>query len=236
MIPSFTRRRMPVSLTGYAAVVAADNPIAWWRLQETGGTVLTDSTPNPNNMTIQGYPTLNLAGIAGSGSTGRSILINSSSDYGVTYGGKANISAPITYELWYFQSALNSTPMTLLCGSYVFALSLGQINAGSTVNPQVGAYNTSWSTAGDSVQPVAGTWHHLVGTQDTANNLTLYVDGVQVDSIVGGGYKTTVSTVYLGQYFNNSYNQTSGVQLAEPAIYNKSLTLSQVQAHYNAGL
>jgi hypothetical protein len=88
-----------------------------------------------------------------------------------------------------------------------------------------------------------GSWHHVVATKDTtedANNLTLYMDGaVYATSIldndfVSGGGTTFDVTSPLDIGGLDSGSQTFLGNLDEVCIYNKELSLSEVQAIYNS--
>jgi len=76
-------------------------------------------------------------------------------------------------------------------------------------------------------------WRHIVGTYDGANK-RLYVDGVQVNSsaetstMPGGSIP-----VEIGRY-NESAATTFTQPIAQPRIYNRALTASEVLQNYNA--
>ena len=77
-------------------------------------------------------------------------------------------------------------------------------------------------------------WHHFVGTED-GTNLKFYVDGVLVDtetSISGDIFESDYN-VEIGRY-NNSTPNAYANQIAQPRIYNRALTASEVLNNYNA--
>ncbi|WP_288094358.1 phage tail protein, partial [Thiomonas sp.] len=55
--PSPARVLIVPTTNDYATIVGADNPLAWWRLDESTGTIWADSQANPIDLTINGAPT-----------------------------------------------------------------------------------------------------------------------------------------------------------------------------------
>jgi hypothetical protein len=51
-----------VPSTAYSAAVAADNPVLWYELNETSGTVAYDSSASPGNGVYQGGIIFNAPG------------------------------------------------------------------------------------------------------------------------------------------------------------------------------
>ena len=78
-----------------------------------------------------------------------------------------------------------------------------------------------------------GDWLHIVGTYDETNT-TLYVNGSQVDQdartaadITNGFVKLIGRDAETTRYYND--------QIAQPRIYNRALTASEVLRNYNSG-
>ena len=93
----------------------------------------------------------------------------------------------------------------------------------------------------NAVSPVSYTslsatkgWTHIVGTYNRTNAV-LYVDGVQQASVA---HTPAISTgtlpVEIGRNFT-SVNQAHTNQIAQPRIYNRALTASEVLQNYNSG-
>ncbi len=84
-----------------------------------------------------------------------------------------------------------------------------------------------------------GAWHHLVGVRDGASNVNrLYVDGVEVDSAVKvytTGFTSATAALNIGWLNRSGGFHFEGV-IDEVAIYHKSLSVSEIQAHYNNGV
>ena len=92
-----------------------------------------------------------------------------------------------------------------------------------------GSANTFYSTTATA----AGTWYHLVGTYDGAT-MRLYVNGVQEGSLA-----STLSMLNTGYPFRigaiggTGQGEFSGT-IDEVAVYNTTLSATQVKQHYDA--
>ncbi len=186
-----TRQDPPVPLTGYGAIVAADNPVAYWRLDETNGTLAEDAVGS-----FDGTYTPNAGSIVYDAASG----IPFSTDPAVTLAGGATIQVPWAPELnpdaaWSLETWVNPTSLSANGGDYriVLASEYNDQSAGYAYNgwyiyqqpandfafvPQPG---NGFITAGpnDSAngnQLVAGNWYHLVVTDDTIN-WNIYING-----------------------------------------------------------
>jgi len=91
------------------------------------------------------------------------------------------------------------------------------------------AYNNNASA---SLAQTIGTWIHIAGTYDETN-ATLYINGAQVDQDARTAADITNDLVKMigrdsttARYYND--------QIAQPRIYNRALTASEVLNNYNA--
>ena len=88
--------------------------------------------------------------------------------------------------------------------------------------------------ANASVGPIQneGDWVHIVGNYD-GTKATLYVNGSQVDQdTISAGTITNTNTKMIGK--GASTNRIYSDQIAQPRIYNRALTASEVLNNYNA--
>lgn len=184
-----TRSDPPVSLTGYGAIVAADNPVAFWRMDETSGTLAEDAVG-----TFDGA----YAASSGTVTFGAPTGIPHSSDTGTTLAGGATVQMPWAAELnpdtaWSVELWLQPSSLGADNNDYRVVLS-------SEYNYYPFAYN-GWyiyqepgNVFGWVIQPanafvvagpddpansdllVAGKWYHLVITDDTTN-FNMYING-----------------------------------------------------------
>jgi hypothetical protein len=225
----------------YGAVIAADTPLAWWRLAETAGTTAVDSgSGTPANGTYTGTYTLGLAGVDGANG-GKSVLFtNGYVDVGALPA-KLQLATGTDFSLeaWvYFEVGTTPGPAIMTeafagDGTVRYTLGFGNGGGGGAL-PSFGWYNGTWRQAIGSVALNDGRWHHVVGTYDAAANLQrLYVDTAQVATNTPGGTQPGgVETFYLGRRWDSSAS-INGV-MDELAIYGYRLSSAQIGAHYLA--
>jgi len=84
----------------------------------------------------------------------------------------------------------------------------------------------------DSVSSTSSEWYHFVVTKNGTSEI-LYINGVQAGTNTGAAtitasdYPLYIGRADVGEYYNN--------QLAQPRIYNRALTASEVLRNYNSG-
>jgi hypothetical protein len=214
-------RSVTVPLTGYAQVVAADHPVAYWRLNESSGAaVATDAVGSFDGAYNPGSGTINY-GVA----TG----IPHESDTGIAIAGGATVNIPYAIELnspkafsvegWFNAASLaaNSgdyrTPISSMSNPY------GEGPTGWLVYQTAGnnwawwVYHGYWANAqftdNDAVAP--GQWYHLAMTYDGVN-FTFYVNGVAKASGPDAAFVQNGTVPPGGAAFYN-YNYNTGVGL-----------------------
>lgn len=190
------RQDPPVSLGGYGAIIAADNPVAFWRLNETtnnwsGGAVAEDAVG-----TFDGAYTPKAGTITYGVTTG----VPHDTNTAVTLAGGATIQIPWAPELnpdtaWSLETWVNPSSLSVNGGDYRVVLS-SEYNdqlAGYPYNgwyiyqepgnlfafvpqPGNGFITASPIDPAHGNQLVAGLWYHLVVTDDTTN-WNVYING-----------------------------------------------------------
>jgi hypothetical protein len=242
---SVVPRTTDVPLTRYAQVVAADNPVAYWRLDQADATSpvvdavgsfdgATDDNGGQGTFTF-GVPT----GIPHE--TNTAMEVSGGATVQIPYALELNPFGPFSIEAW-----LQPATVAVAGDDYRSALgSLGNGDNGPTgwhlyQQPnQTWAlilWNASWSGTGwftdfdDTI--VAQNWYHVVIAYD-GTLFGLYVNGA---SRFASPYPDFVpnsdSPLVLGWGYSPK-NPFDGV-IDDVAVYNKALTPAQVQAHYFA--
>ena len=93
---------------------------------------------------------------------------------------------------------------------------------------------TRWPLVGNKTL-TDGVWHHVAFTREGAS-LKVYVDGILDNSTSQGPWNTdSTSQFMIGAYNPSNPQQFFNGTIDEFAAYNKSLSASEVLAHYNAG-
>jgi hypothetical protein len=260
-----TRQDPPVALTGYGAIVAADKPVAYWRLDETGGTLAEDAvgsfdgayTPNAGTITY-GVPT----GIPHD--TDTAVTLANGATVQVPFAPELNPDIGWSVETWISPSSLgaNGGDYRVVLSSeyneYPFPYNGWYIYQQPTVNnfafvPEPG---NGFITAGpddpaSTNQIVAGNWYHLVITDDTTN-FYMYINGelrasfpVAGDQFIvnGDGINPDGSAGLGGDDGANFVigQRTDGAfntfegTVEDTAVYNYALSPQQVSLHYADG-
>lgn len=227
----------------YSSVVTADNPLDYFRMDDTSASVAANTTASYRNGTYGGGVSFGQPGaIACDNST--AVTFNGSSGYLGPAADTAAGPAPNTFsiELWFKTSSTQGgklvgigTSRTGASPSYDRHLYLtddGEVAFGVYPN----AARTLLSTAGFN----DGEWHQAVGVLGP-NGQRLYVDGVQV----GVDTATTNGQTYDGYLrvgYDNLYGWPGrpssfyfGGDLDEISTYVAELPAARVAAHYAAG-
>jgi Concanavalin A-like lectin/glucanases superfamily len=210
----------------YDDAVLADNPVSYWRLDETSGTTAADSKGS-NPGTYTGGVTLGQAGALPDAINNRAAGFDGVNDY-VSAGNPASLQlATGTVEAWIKTSNAGTGWRDIINKKNAFALSL-DTNVLSIYD---------WGTSAPvsaGINLADNQWHHVaMSFQSGVNNGTkIYVDGVL--------RLTTKFTVlnqtgpfHLGDE-NGAAEFISGT-IDDAAAYNTVMTAAQIRSHYNTG-
>jgi lysophospholipase L1-like esterase len=219
---------------GYGGVVCSDQPVAYYPLNETIGTVAHDYFSGYDGSYV-GNPTLGVPGATPD--TGTAVRFNGSSQY-VDAGNPSglNFTGPITLEAWVNSETTPADGLfhQIIAHSYdgVDETSLG-VDGGYGYG--AGSYNGTSYTANAPVPPADLTnWVYLVGTYDGAG-WNLYRNGVLLASQAGPLGALIVNAGWvIGAEFNEGRHFQGSID--EVAIYNHALSPSRILTHYQTGL
>ena len=233
----------PTSLTTYANTVLGETTnsvpqegcMAYWRLGDTGTTVI-DSSGRGHNGTAFNATT----GVSGAlNSDGDSALgFNGTSTYVTGTGFQTTPAAAGSFEAWFKTSSgtglvntIYSTRTTAGTGEF-YSVYNGQVLFGNNVGGQVTSVKSGLND---------GRWHHVVVTYKNGGgvNTSLYIDGVLDQSLAFTRSATsTANTWYLGRdlfvetavpgqvgFFNGTLDEIA-------IYYGTELTAAQVAKHY----
>lgn len=250
-----------VPLTGYAAIVAADSPVAYWQLNEqsnattavdsvgtfdgtydsTSGTILfgiTGGIPDDTNTAVDLQdPQIVTAGLGG--------VVD------IPYALELNPFGPWSMEAWIRPDSVDGqfrVPISSMwnpdSGNEVsgwLIYEYGSIPSYWTMVIYNGGASGYFETDFGPTYPTAGTWNHLVITDD-GNNILFYVNG-QVGSattVAGTGYTpqgingdpTLAGTdEVIGQRSDLAFfGGNAGTE--DVAFYNYALSPAQIESHF----
>lgn len=216
----------------YADVVLADSPVAYYRFEETSGTVAADSSGNGNAGEYRNTPTL---GQAGAERLGRAVRFDGIDDFVNT---TRTVDGNFSLELW-----VNTTANSL-GGTWAFegnGLIWSDVGGGAN-DFTVGAVNNRLTFfTGDNEANISSTstlndgeWKHLVVTRSQGGEIRVYVNGEQQASAAAGAalLNANPNIAIGGNVLDNRY--FNGL-IDEVAYYATELSPSRIQAHYIAG-
>jgi hypothetical protein len=242
-------RGVNVPVTGYAKIILADDPVAYWRLDEPDGSETAidavgsfDGTyaagagvlESTNGIPVDTNPALRLMG-GGTVSIPYALELNP-------------VSGPWSFEAWIkpaiqpgdFATAFSS--MRVAPGQ-IFGWNLYQHAASAwTMNLFNGGTGGSFNSDFFDIPLVIDAWYHVI-IADDLTTVRFFVNGVQRASqnrqafgfIPNGmnGDPATGGATVLGHRGDSAFLPFDGM-IDEVAVYNKALTVEQANAHYRA--
>lgn len=209
-----------------------------WRMDESSGTNVADSSGNGNNGGATGTATT-------TGKLGNARDITSTTDT-IDFGNIDNLSqtSSASFSFWWKGTPISNRSVLSKeenSGSYR-GYSITHYNFGSGVKlvwdigrNDIGGYRT-YCGSSTSI-PSDGAWHHYVITQSggtsCANNIAMYFDGVKEQSLTeydsGAGDANNTASLKLGSYLDG---YTAVGSIDELRVYNQALTDAAVSALY----
>jgi hypothetical protein len=232
------------SAANYPTTILADNPLAYYRLEETSGTTAADSSASgafPGIYNVSGsYPLMGQPGI-----DTNSIALSVAQPSSVTAGYYAalNQQAPFSFEIW--AKPISTDPANYRCPIGNFS-GWGTATQSGWYIYQVAGSPTAFAcitASGVWIQSPTITlfnWYHLVGTYD-GTNMSFYLNGALVGTQSAAGYTANsvnnagVNPIALGNRGDASGYGAFDGSLDEFAYYTNALSAAQVLAHYQVG-
>jgi hypothetical protein len=230
VVPAGPAMVAPALAGPYSAAVLADSPYAYWRLDETSGTVAADSSGNGRNGNFVASPLLGQGGaLAEAGNT--AVRFNAGSaqyvDIPLAFGGVG--WSEITVEVW-----VNLLGLTGNFQAMVSSTGTGFVHLQAY---ESGGNNVVYGAPGSSFLPIVppnanSGWHHVVMTSKPGEQ-RLYLDGALI-----GSDTSAVNTVGLASSIRIGSGFSGGRffqgLIDEVAIYRTALSEAQVDAHFAA--
>lgn len=217
--------------TSYRDSVLADNPIAYWRLGETDGTIAWDEKLAYSGSYRNG-PVLGQAG-ALVNDPNHAVAFTGINDY-VDIPYQSSLNRPIrSIEVWAFPTGGSGTYRSIIASR---DFPRGWIMYASDSNVWSFWLNNSAKMIALHGPTISmNTWTYLVATFD-GSTARLYVNGSQAASGTASGYQPNVSrplTIARGEA-GTDVGFTGRID--EAAVYDKALGPAQILAHYTAGV
>ncbi|WP_460459432.1 Ig-like domain-containing protein [Angustibacter peucedani] len=227
----------PVPSDTYGAAVVHNDPLYYWRLDETSGATANDSSGNQENGIYVGGPTQGRPSAIGG--FGTSVGFDGSDD-NVASGTATSVGSTFSTEAWF-----RSQPGT--GGGKIVGFGNQQTGYSSNYDKHTylsddgrvifGVWNGNADVLVSNPGYNDGQWHHVVSTQSSAG-MRLYIDdhligsnGITTNQGYGGYWRVGGDT--LGWPFQGSSKYFQG-DVDDVAIYASALTANDVDDHYRA--
>jgi hypothetical protein len=207
---------------GYPATIFSDEPVAYWRLGESGAATTAVDEQGAHDGSYVNQPLLGQAGVL-SGSANTAVSFDGVSDY-VAIPNPA-LNGSFTLEAWVYATGPGST------GSGEYSTVMGyDYTHRLLINNATGRLLTQFDgNFFSTIDLTFNAWHHVVYVFDKdAAEERLFLDGA-----AAGTHATTLPTwnadFKLGAYDLENYMFKGS--LDEVALYPTALTLARIQAH-----
>jgi hypothetical protein len=218
------------AVTVTVANAATTGLVASYGFNEGAGTTVGDGSGMGNAGTVEG-PVWTAAG-----KFGKALTFDGSNDY-VTVPDSSTLDpgSAMTLEAWVRPTASSGWRTVLLKENGTGELAYSLYSASGTNRPSAWAYvgGGSGSAIGTAAVPLTA-WTHLAATYD-GSNLRLYVGGVlKVTKAYSGSVASTAEPLRIGG--NAVWGEWFAGQIDEVRVYNKALSVAQIQADMAAAL
>jgi hypothetical protein len=225
---------VPQVIGTYPEVVLQNNPVAYWRFQETSGDTAQDET-GTHHATLVNQPELDVPGVLGSAI--QFLRINGDGTYAeAPHHAALDLTGSLTVEFW----------LNILEGwSEAFEAIIGKGDDTFQVRREAGTsllrFDVRGGTGGSatlisSIQIPANEWVHVVAVYDAdAGQMRLFINGQQDPNITARSGTAGVNAhgLQIGCNFSGTvYRRFFDGRIDEVAIYNHALSGQQILAHY----
>ncbi len=215
----------------YSAMVLADHPAAYWRMDETTGSTMADASGNANNGRYVGIYTLGQPGAI----TGSSVAFDGQSGAASVMNSPSLQVSKVTIEAWIKKRTDTEY------GVYVAKNVEPGGGAGSGWFELLNSHHNGrleFRVTSDGAPAVLSnttlalnTWYYVVATYDGAT-AKLYVNGKLDGTLkVTAAAKQTSDPLFIGRRMDGLFNDAA---LADVAIYPVALSADRIAAHWQA--
>ena len=219
---TFTVPPTPTLTTALATPTSTAGPAALWRFDEGAGTVVSDGSGSGNTGTAEN-------GMAwGAGKIGNAGVFDGvNDDVRVASTTTTNVTGTgLSIEAWVKPTATDGIRVLVHKEQqYSLAISAGQLTFADSIM-------WSYANMGSYGTVAVGSWSHVAVTFD-GSIVRFYVNGVEVGNKAHvGSIAATTNQVSLGRY-NFGALPFAG-SLDETALYARTLSAAEIQAHFNS--
>lgn len=201
--------------------------VGHWKLDETSGSVASDSSGMQRDATLVGTPTLGTS--TNSSALGTAVELNGSSDYVTTGSSLANDLDAFTIAGWVRPD--NVDAFTTLFGQYG-VLEFGMYDTANRIRLWTGnGYAFDYDNA-----LTIGQWTHIAATGD-GSQIKLYVDGVEATSVTQSAttYGSSSYNFLIGAGAWAGYGDYFDGTVDDVRLYNRAISPTEALQVYESG-
>jgi len=227
----------PSATTSYRDVILGDNPIMYWRLGETSGTIAYDESANHRDASYINNPLLGFPG-AIANDTNTSVGFNGFNQ-GAGWIPTSSYFGAFTVEAWVKEKQIRPVETFFdtrtETGEFSFDFKFDTL-AGKELHFDVGD-GTKWlSTSGVPFDFKRNVWYYVAAVV-TRRGATYYVDGSAIGSVTYSGTPLLFDHAHKVQIGTNTRYDSESFDggIDEVAVYDYALTADQIAAHYATG-
>ena len=230
------------SPNAYSSAVLADGPLSYFRLDESGGSTICDSSATPANGTY-------LPGVSfgTAGATAGDAAISATAGIGNAGPGVSG-SHDFTLEGWFRRTTTTQDQALVAIGAagrgHIAGLTLWTttttgsypIAAASSIGLDTYESTNQWDTAPAGVNLWDGKWHYVAVTYSAAGGVaTAYADGHNLGTRNPVALSITPGPILLGHWVDTVINKQLIGSADDIAVYPSALPAGRILAHYEAG-
>jgi hypothetical protein len=227
----------PVITGTYDQVVLADDPVAYWRFEETSGDTAADET-GTHHAALVNAPDL---GVGGSVDSGIHVMRdNGSGSYAEAPDHPAlSITESLSVEFWMNILDGWSEGFEAIIGKGDDTFQIRREGSTSFLRFDVRGGTGGSVTLVSSTSVPANEWIHVVAVHDaTEGQMRLYFNGLQDPNVAArsGTIGANAFGLQMGNNFTGSlYRRFLDARIDEVAIYDQALSSERIITHYFAG-
>ena len=220
----------------YANTILGDQPLAYYRLDESSGTAATDSTSSGFNATYVGGVQLGQLGPLPF-QTDTAVTLDGSTGYVQLPTLSNAFTGGFSAEVWAYPTSAGNYQTFLDLGNGPYADNIVLYRVGTTNNLAFAVYQSSSQgnvvVANNAI--TQNQWQYFAVTMDTTGNVTLYKNGV---AIATGTANVPRSGITRADNYLGKSNFSATATLRTPAAWTRPpstprrLSAAQIAAHY----
>jgi len=225
-------------MSAYDTAVAADSPLAYWKLSDPSGTTVQDSGGGSHSGSYVGTPTLAATGIMPRDTTDTAVTFDGSTQWATVAQASWQNATTYSADAWI-------RPTSLSHGIAIASQDPGggsnnrryqfRVETTGALTAIIFIGTTAFTATSATGAININTVYHVAFTFD-GTNVRVFINGSQAGITAASGSMNTTTvtdTLYLGRIASAGWSWAG--KLEKIAIYGAALSAARVLAHYQSG-